>query len=243
MSGPASPPDGRAADPQYGDTWVYESIVGALPGVDVSPRLAIGIQVGAFEAGGIVLWWYYDLPAIGLLAGTVAILVAAVGSVLMWRLGERVRSLPTPPSYRLLLFGSGVEVVLGVLAFSALLTYLFVVDPRRAGETLLTTVLGEDPPTVAVYLTMLVLWDLTYRIGTGWWACVTALYRSLVYPVTADAVGAYRRADVLTLAFGVAQAPLLPFVVDHPTLFVAVSGHILAVTVVSVASLAVLTVE
>ena len=31
--------------PQYGETWVYESIVGALPGVDLSEAQAVAIQL------------------------------------------------------------------------------------------------------------------------------------------------------------------------------------------------------
>ncbi len=243
MSGREPPEGPPVAEPRFGDAWVYESIVGALPGVDVSPRLAIALQVGLFEAGIVVLWWLYDLPDRGLLAGTVAVLVAAVGSALMLRLGDRIRSLPTPTAYRRLLFGSGVEVVLGVLAFSALLTHLFVVDPRRGGGTLVAEMLGQSPPSLVVYLTLLVLWDLTYRIGTGWWACVTALYRSVVFPADDETVRGYRRADTLTLGFGLAQVPLLPFVADHPTLLVAVGGHIVAVVAVSAASMVLLTVE
>jgi len=230
-------------EPRYGDAWVYESIVGALPGIQVSPRFAIAVQVGAFEGGVVALWWYYGLPDAGLAAGTMAVLVAAVGSVLMLGLGRRLRSLPISDAYRRLLFGSGVEVVLGVLAFAALVTHLFVVDPRRGGETLLTATLGERPPPLAVYLTLLVLWDLTYRIGTGWWACVAALYRSLTHRVDAGTASEFRRADALVLAFGLAQVPLLPFVVDHPTLFLAVSGHVVAVTVVSLAAMALVRVD
>jgi hypothetical protein len=227
--------------PRYGDAWVYESIVGALPGIDVPPQLAIAIQVGVFETGVVALWWYYGLPRLGLLAGTVAVVVAALGSALMLRLGATVRSVDAPEPYRRLLFGSGVEVVLGVLAFVALVTHLFVVDPRRGGETLLAATIGPEPPALVVYLTLLVLWDLAYRIGTGWWACVAALYRSLRYPVDAASARAFRRADALALAFGVAQVPLVPFVLGHPTLLVAVGGHVLAVTVVSLAAMALVT--
>jgi len=240
---PVSRPEGPDGQPRYGDAWVYESIVGALPGIAVPPGLAIAIQVGVFETGVVALWWYYDLPDAGLLAGTVAILVAALGSGLMLRLGTAVRSVDAPEPYRRLLFGSGVEVVLGVLAFVALVTHLFVVDPRRGGETLLEGLIGPTPPPLVVYLTLLVLWDLAYRIGTGWWACVAALYRSLRYPVDAATARGFRRADGLALVFGLAQVPLVPFVFDHPTLLVAVGGHVLAVTAVSLSALALLTVE
>jgi hypothetical protein len=239
VSRPSEPDD----KPRYGDAWVYESMVGALPGIEVPPGLAIAIQVGVFETGVVALWWYYGLPDAGLLAGTAAVLVAALGSALMLRLGTTVRSVEAPEPYRRLLFGSGVEVVLGVLAFIALVTHLFVVDPRRGGETLLRRTLGLDPPAVVVYLTLLVLWDLAYRIGTGWWACVAALYRSLRYPVDAETARGFRRADALALSFGVAQVPLVPFIVDYPTLLVAVGGHIVAVTVVSLSAMALLTVE
>ena len=64
-------------------------------------------------------------------------------------------------------------MVLGVLAFLALVTCLFVVDPRE-GTTLVTDLLGESPPAPATYLLFLVAWDVCYRIGAGWWSSVTS---------------------------------------------------------------------
>jgi hypothetical protein len=235
--------DGRLAEDgdrtEYGEAWVYESIVGALPGVDVSPWFAVGVQFVAFESAILLLAWYYGLWT-GAVAGTVAVVLATVGSALMLRLGDRIRAVDAPAAYRHLLFGSSIEVVLGVFAFVALVTYLFVVDPARAGTPLVEVMLGETPPPAAAFLTLLVLWDVTYRIGTGWWACVVGLWRSLTFSFDRETARELQRVDTLTLGFGLSQVVLVPFVLDRPTLLVAVAGHVLAVVSVSLAGIAVL---
>jgi hypothetical protein len=217
---------------RYGETWVYESLVGALPGVTLAPWQAIALQVGLFEAALLVVAAVYGLPN-AVVPGTVAVAVAGVGSLLMLSFGRRTRAATVPSDYRRLLFGSSVEVVLAVLAFVALVTHLFVFDPRTASPTLLETLFGPNPPVVVVYLTLLVLWDLCYRIGTSWWAAVVGLWRARRYELDAEAAAAVGRTDLLNVAFGVVQLALLPFLGAQPVLAAAVGGHVVAVTVVS----------
>ncbi|MFB6282120.1 MAG: hypothetical protein ABEH40_08880 [Haloferacaceae archaeon] len=222
---------------RFGETWVYESLVGALPGIALTRAQAIAIQFGLFEAAVLALAAVYDLWTAAV-AGTVAVVVASVGSVAMLRIGAETRGLDTPEAYRRLLFGSSVEVVLAVLAFVALITHLFVVDPRSGGRTLLARLFGPAPPAVAVYLTLLVLWDLCYRIGTSWWTAVVALWRSARYRFDARTAAGLRRTDATNVAFGLVQLTLVPFLTDQPVLLVAVGGHVVAVTVVSSAAYA-----
>ncbi|WP_415378765.1 hypothetical protein [Halosimplex sp. TS25] len=224
--------------PEYGQTWVYESIFGALPGVDVPERVALAIQFSLFEAGVLVLAAVYGLWD-GAVAGTVAVFVATSGSVEMLRISRHVRRADPPEAYERLLFGSSIEVVLGVLAFVALVTYLFVLDPRSA-RPLVTELLGPEPPLAATYLTLLVLWDVCYRIGTGWWASVAALWRSASYRFSPEQTRSLARADLETLGFGLLQLLLVPFLLDHTLLLVAVVGHVLAVATVTSLSLVVL---
>jgi hypothetical protein len=216
---------------EYGETWVYESIVGALPFVSVPNRVALAIQFFGFETLLVVLWYVYDLPAAALIAGTVAVTVAAVGSAVMLLLGDRLRAIPAPEEYRRLLFGSSVEVVLGVLAFVALVTHLFVYDPQTAASPLVETLFGvtSEQPTPVVYVTLLVLWDVVYRIGTGWWACVVAFWRSYRFSFDAETARRFQRADAINLGFGLTQTLLIPFVADRPVLLTVVVGHVLAV--------------
>jgi hypothetical protein len=218
----------------YGETWVYESIVGAIPGVDVSNRTAVVVQFAIFETALLALAAVYDLQG-AILPGTAAILVASAGSAFMLDIGGRARDQSVPRTYRRLLFASSIEVVLGVVAYVTLLTYLFVYDPRD-GATLFTALLGERPPLVPAALALLVLWDVCYRIGTGWWAAVVALWRSLVYDLDGAAVETLRRVDAHTVAFGLIQLVLVPFVWPHPPLVVAVVGHVVAVVVVAAAA-------
>ena len=237
--GTGDDPSGSAVrGPEYGETWVYESIIGALPGIDISERWALAIQFSLFEAGVLLFAAIYGLWD-GAVAGTAAVFVATAGSVEMLRISKLVRRADAPESYERLIFGSSIEVVLGVLAFVALLTYLFVVDPRSA-QPLVTDLLGPDPPLLVTYLTLLVLWDVCYRIGTGWWASVAALWRSLRFEFTPEQTRILARADAETMGFGFLQLLLIPFLLDHTILLVAVVGHVLAVAAVTSLSLVVL---
>ncbi|WP_435359916.1 DUF7530 family protein [Haloarchaeobius sp. DFWS5] len=214
---------------EFGETWVYESIVGALPGVDITERTAVAIQIAVFEVAVVALAWYYDLWD-AVWPGTAAVVVAAVGSVLMLRLGDGIRGLPAPENYRRLLFGSGVEVVLGVLAFIALITHLFVFDLERASSPILTDLFGAEPPVLAMYLMLLILWDVAYRIGTGWWAAVTAIWRAWVYDFPPETARAFAKTDLLNLGFAVVQLVLVPFVWHRPVLAAVLIAHVVAVT-------------
>lgn len=256
MSSPAGPPpseDTATTDdavahrydgtdrPNYGDTWVYESITGAVPGIELSPRAAVVFQFLLFEIAVLGLAVAYDLRT-AVPAGTAAVAVAAAGSVFMQRIGATIRGGDLPASYRRALFGSSIEVVLGLFAYAGLITYLFVVDTGTVtlplfgpatGEPLLETLLGSSPPAPAVFVLLLVLWDVCYRIGTAWWASVVAAWgttRGVVRPTSASAV---RVASVLTMAFALVQLALVPFVLGQPLLFALLVGHVAAVLLVS----------
>jgi len=221
--------------PHYGETWVYESLVGAVPGLNLSDRTALTLQFVAFEslvliAAGVYGHWE-AVPA-----ATAAVLVAVVGSWLMLRFSRTLRGLEPPEPYRQLLFGSSIELALSVMAFVLFVSYLFVVDPRD-GASLLTDLLGPEPPAAAVVLLLLVCWDLIYRIGACWWATVVGLWRALQYGFDADTTRRLVRLDALNVAFAGVQVALLPFVLDHPVLVAALSGHLVAVVVVSGATI------
>ena len=230
------------ARPEYGETWVYESIIGALPGIDIGPRAALAIQFVGFEVAIIALSWYYDLWTAAI-AGTVAVVIATVGSAEMLRIARRTRGEAVPDAYRRLLFSSNIEVVLAVLAYIALLTHLFVFDPRTAETPLVQSLFGDEPPILVVYLTLLVLWDVCYRIGTGWWASVAALWRSARFRFDGETRRSLQRADLETLGFGVLQLAFLPFLTGQPVLFAVVVGHFLAVSAVIGASVILLQVR
>lgn len=216
--------------PEYGDTWVYESLVGSLPGITLSDRAAIGLQVGLFGIGVVVLGSLYGIEG-AILPGLVAVGVAGVGSFAMRRLGDGIRDLDPPLQYRRLLFGSSIEVVLTLFAFAGLIVYLFVADPPGSGQTLLSRLFGASLPALPTFLALLILWDLCYRIGTSWWVAVAALWRALRVPLDSGTARAYRRLDTLNMGFGLVQLALVPFVLREPLLLVAVCGHVVAVLV------------
>jgi hypothetical protein len=223
---------------EFGETWVYESIIAALPGIDVSTPLAITIQLGFFEAGIVLAAWYYDLWSAAII-GTAAVFVAAVGSIEMLRISTLVRGQAIPETYRRLLFGSSVEVVLSVLTYIALVTHLFVSNDSR----LIEQFMGSEPPIIVIYLMLLILWDVCYRIGTGWWTSITALWRSYRYRAQFDArtALALRRADIENVTFGVLQLVLLPFLPNQSVLAAVLVAHVIAVGIITGLSILLLT--
>lgn len=221
--------------PHYGETWVYESLVGAIPGLDLSDRMALVIQLVVFEALVLAVATFYDLWQ-AVPAASVAVVVAVAGSWLMLTFSRTLRSLEPPEPYRRLLFGSSIELALSVLAFVLFVTYLFVYDPRTGGSMLLTALLGSTPPVVAVVLLLLICWDVIYRIGACWWATMVGLWRALNYPFDAETTRRLTRLDALNVAFAGVQVTLVPFVLDHPILVIAVVGHLVAVVAVSLSS-------
>lgn len=223
--------------PEYGETWVYEGIVGAIPGLDLDQRTALAVQFVAFESAVLLLAWAYDLWYAGL-AGTVAVVVTTAGSAQMVRIARRVRGEAVPESYRRFLFASNIEVVLTVFAFSALVTYLFVFDARHGTEPLLASLLGPEPPVPAVYVLLLLVWDVCYRIGTAWWSSVAALWRSVHHRFDAETRRGLRRADLETAAFGVSQLAFVPFLLEQPLLLGVLVGHVVAVVVVTTLAIA-----
>lgn len=227
---------------EYGGAWVYESIISALPGIRLSHRAAIAIQLVGFQVALVAVAVAYDRTT-ALPLGTAVVALAAVGSAEMLRISSLVRSTSPPSTYRRLLFGSKVEIVLAVLVYVAVVTHLFVFDPRRATTPAVEAVLGREPPTLAVYLFLLILWDVAYRIGTNWWASVVGLWRAVRYRFLPGPDGTFaldagtartlRRADLETLAFGLVQLGVLPFLGGRPVLRAVLIAHVLAVTAVS----------
>jgi hypothetical protein len=218
-------------DPTFGDTWVYESLVGGIPGLRLSTRAAIGIQFVLFETLVVGLAVVYALPASAVVAGTVAVAVAAAGSVAMLYIGAATRELALPGAHRRLLFGSGVETLFGVLGFVAVVTYLLT-DPSTPLESLV----GGRMPAPVTFLTLLILWDLCYRIGTSWWTALVSLWRSLRCRVAPEVARRCRRLDAANVGFALLELALLPFVADRALLAWALLGHVAAVTVVSTAA-------
>jgi hypothetical protein len=232
---PSAAPD-APLDVDFGDAWTYESIVGALPGLDLRGAPAVAVQIGLFELLVLGLGWYYGLGT-AMVAGTVAVVVAGAGSVLLLRLSQRLRAIGLPAVYARVLFGSNIEVVLGLLAFIGLVTYLFVYDPGAAADPLLTTLFGSEPPVAVVYVSLLVLWDVCYRIGTGWWTAVVTCWAAIRLPTGPGFGAELRRVSLWNVGFAALQLGLVPFVWGRDLLVVAIVGHVAAVVVVSAITL------
>ena len=220
--------------PTGSEEWVYESLIRSVPGVNASRRTALAVQFVAFEAAVLLLGWYHDRPE-AMIAGTVGVLVAVAGSAFMLRLSHGLRANGGPDRYRELLFGSSIEIVLGLVSYTLLIVYAFVYDPLQGGETLVADLLGPDPSILYSFVLLMIGWDVAYRIGVGWWACVTGLWRSLT---TAEGLSAqerrrFARLDAITVGFASLQLLVIPVLAGHPILQAAVLGHVLAVGLVA----------
>ncbi len=218
--------------PEYGETWVYEGIIGAIPGLHLGLRRALLLQFIGFETAVLLLAWFYGLPTAAI-AGTVAVTVATVGSAQMVFIARALRDERLPEAYRRLVFGSNVATVLAVFTFIGFVTYLFVFDPGQNETPLLETLFGVDPPALAVAVGLLIMWDVCYRVSASWWAGVTALWRSARYQFTPEVQRQLHRTDRLTATFGLLQLAFVPFLFDHPFLLIALVGHVGAVAVVT----------
>jgi hypothetical protein len=227
-------PDADAVDgdPPFGETWVYESLVGGIPGLRLTAPRAIAVQFVLFETLVVGLAVAYGLPRAAVVAGTVAVAVAAAGSAAMLYIAAATRALDLPAAHRRLLFGSSVEVLFGVLGFVAVVTHLLT----GAGRTPFESLLGGPPPAPVTFVALLILWDLCYRIGTSWWTALVSLWRSLRLRVTADTARRCRRLDAANVGFALLELGLLPVVAGNTLVVAALLGHVAAVIVVSTAA-------
>jgi hypothetical protein len=221
--------------------WVYESIIRSVPGVNTSRRVAVGVQFLGFELAVLLLGWYHGLPTAAL-AGTIGVVVSVAGSLFMLRLSEGFRTGTEPKAYLETLLGSSIEIVLGLVSFILLIVYAFVYNPQGGGPQLVTDLLGAQPPLLFSVVLLLIGWDVAYRIGVGWWACVTGLWRSVRFRESLSKSTRHRfaRLDAMTIGFASLQLLVVPILSGHPLLQAAVLGHVVAVAVVSGASIALL---
>lgn len=230
-----------------GERWVFEQLVGVLPGFGPRSRAAVALQVGLFEAGVLVLGWRYGLVDAAI-AGTVAVLLAGLGSLVLLRLGTGHRRLDAPPRHADLLFASSAEVVLAVFGFVALVVHLFIVDPAR-GTSLVARLFGSPPPAPAVFLALLVLWDLCYRAATSWWVAFVSLQRAtraaldpesrtLARRLDSENRTLARRLDATNAGFALAHLALAPFLLEDPFLLAALAVHVVGIVGISVAAAA-----
>jgi hypothetical protein len=222
--------DGQPREPLELGDWAYVTLVSAVPGLSLGSRSALAAQFLLFEGLAVALAARYGRWE-ALLFGTIAIGVATIGSGFMLLLSDKVRALDPPARYRRALFHSSVDVVMGLVAFIGLLTYLLV----NGRGTLLQRVLGDPVPAPAIFFALLVAWDLSYRIGTAWWASITGLWRAATFGRgLPDAVRRkYARVDLFTLAFAGLQLLLVPFLWSDRVLTWLVIGHVVAVAIVS----------
>ena len=214
------------------ESWTYETIVNSIPGVRVSNTVGYAVQLLGFAAAVVVLWLAYGLPTRTLWTGLAVVAVATLGSGEMIYISDVVRSTGASERYRRLLFNSGIELVMGLVAFFVFVVYLFVVNPRSGGG-LLEYILGDRPPALVVFMMLVLVWDVCYRIGTAWWAAVCGLWRAVMETPLVATRRPYRRLDIVILLFSVSQLLLLWVIDGDRFLTTVLVGHVGAVVVVT----------
>lgn len=223
-----------------GGGWAYVSLASLVPGRSYDPAVALTGQFLGFTAVAVGLAAWYGRWELLPLA-TAAIAVSTAGSGLMVALDARVRALDPPPAYRRLLFDASLDVVMGLVAFIAFLTYLLL-EASGPAPGFLGARLGEPLPALAVAFTLVVAWDLSYRIGTAWWAGLTGLWRTVAFGRELDrpARAGYVRTELLVAGFAALQLLLVPFLWPDRLLALLVLGHVAAVLAVSALSIGLL---
>lgn len=230
-----SPPDATS-----GGGWAYLSLAALVPRRFDDPTTALVAQFVGFAGVALGLAAWFDRWELLPLAA-VAILVSTTGSALMVALNARIRELDPPTAYRRLLFEAPLDVVMGLVAFIAFLTYLLV-GAHESSPGSLAARLGEPLPALAVGFSLVLAWDVCYRIGTAWWASVTGLWRTVVFRRGLDRStrSAYVRTELLIAGFAGLQLLLVPFLWADRPLAVLVLGHVGAVVIVTTVSITLL---
>jgi hypothetical protein len=147
-------------------------------------------------------------------------------------LSERIHSANPPDSYRRVVFDSSIDIVMGLIAFITVITYLLI-DAYNPTNGFLARLFAGAPPAPVIFFALIIAWDLTYRIGIGWWTSITSLWRTVMVRTGQSRHYDYHYADLYTIAFAALQLLLLPFLWPDRFLSYLLIGHVAAVLIVS----------
>ena len=235
------------------EKWIYEEIVGRIPPFSlVSYQYSILMQLLFLLVLGLILGFIFNLEALSLLYGSVAILVAVSWSLLILQLGPTLRKFRAPLSrdenellerYKGILFHRNhYEAILGLVIFIAFLLYLFLY-----GSGLLENWLGKNPHIILLLFVSLLVWDICYRMGLGIWASVLALWRSVRLKKLAEKrtelehtpyteLHSLQKLDINNVFFGIISLLLIPLFQSDKFLVTIIVIFMVFITLISVIS-------
>jgi len=164
--------------------WVHEIILEKVPPFSWVPRgYNVALQLVLMEIVGLSVAVLFSLSVRSMFYGSLAILVIWIWSFLAFHMASTVHKLrlPTAPEerevinkYQKSLFSPRHrELGFAFLILIFILIYLFF---RRG---LVIHWLDGNLSPVLLLLVVLLLWDISYRLGLGLWSAITALRRSV----------------------------------------------------------------
>jgi hypothetical protein len=234
--------------------WIHEIILEKIPPFSWLPSgYSIMAQMIIMEIAGVTLGVFLSLPLLSMLLGTLAILVISLWSFLLTYSGSTIRRLEPPSDilekkvisdYRKTLFSrQHYELYLGSLILVSLIFYLSFLN-----QNLVRYWLGEKLSLVPLLLVLLILWDVSYRLGVGLWSAVISFRRSnglrrvsrirdKMRYVNYHGLSTLKRVDFINLVCGLATLFLYPLFSTDLALFGALLIYSSAIFLFSAASI------
>lgn len=237
--------------------WVHEIILENIPPFSWLPRgYNVALQMFLMEIVGASIAISLSLPYHSILFGSLAILVISLWSFLIYHIGLTIHQLEPPSAplerevieqYQKSLFSRRhYELHLAVSVLAFLLFYLSFFK-----QSLVSYWLGGNFSPALLFLVVLILWDISYRIGVGLWSAILAFKRSISLlrvskMRTKMRYTAYRelktlkRMDFINLVFGLVTLLLYPLFSFDITFFAGLLVYATAILLFSAASLLVI---
>ncbi len=237
--------------------WVHEIILENVPPFSWLPRgYNVALQMFLMEVIGASIAVFLSLPYLSILFGSLAILVISLWSFLIYHIGVTIHLLEPPSAplekkvieqYQRSLFSQRhYELYLAFSVLVFLLSYLIFFQQSLVGYWL-----GGKLSLPLLILVVLILWDISYRLGVGLWSALIAFKRStsllrVSKMRTKMRYTAYRelktlkRMDAINLVFGLVTLLLYPLFSFDITLFAGLLAYATAILLFSAASLIVI---
>lgn len=232
--------------------WVHEFILDRIPPFSYLPRFwALITQLIIMEVVGLLCVVIFSLPLRSAILGTLAILAVVVWSAIAHRISLPLKKarLPKNPhdrrtisKYKRLIFSEKHYEAIAGSVFAFLLA-LYVLFP---GKQNLDYWLGSNSGILPLALSLLLLWEVSYRVGFGMWTTLLASVRSSWLKRAVEKRGAHvpygsldylEKTDLMNMAMAFPAFMLLPIVVSDFVLLMVLVGYCLFVVSLSALSI------
>jgi len=198
--------------------WVHEIILEKVPPFSWVPRgYNVALQLVLMEIIGIFVAVMFSLSTRSMFYGSLAILVIWIWSLLAFHIASTVHKLQPPSApeerdvineYQRSLFSQRHrELGFAFIILAFILLYLFF------ERNLIVHWLDGNLSPILLVLVVILLWDISYRLGLGLWSAIIAFKRSVnLYKVSRrrskmrytayKELRTLKRLDLINLSFG-----------------------------------------